>query len=97
MVDPAQNLIALRWYGKDAEAVAKAKSAFENVLAGDGAMNGDFGIEYGDGRKVLVDYWKWRKMGSRRVIYSRRTALRVLMGTKFDSTNTILSYKNVYP
>ncbi|KAF6236826.1 hypothetical protein HO173_005117 [Letharia columbiana] len=43
VVDPAQNLIALRWYGKDAEAVAKAKSAFENMLAGDVSMNGDFG------------------------------------------------------
>lgn len=43
-VDPTQKLIALRLYGEDAKAVAKAKTAFEKILAGDVAMNGDFGI-----------------------------------------------------
>ena len=43
-VDSTQKLIALRLYGEDAKAVAKAKSAFENILAGDVAMNGDLGI-----------------------------------------------------
>ena len=43
-VDPTQKLIALRLYGEDAKAVAKAKSAFEKILAGDLAMNGDFRI-----------------------------------------------------
>lgn len=43
-VDPTQKLIALRLYGEDAKAVAKAKSAFEKILAGDVAMNGDLGI-----------------------------------------------------
>lgn len=41
VVYPTQNLIALRWHGQDANAVAKAKSAFEKLLAGDFAMNGD--------------------------------------------------------
>lgn len=41
-VEPTQKLIALRLYGEDAKAVAKAKSAFEKILAGDVAMNGDF-------------------------------------------------------
>lgn len=40
-VDPTQRLIALRIYGEDAKAVAKAKSALENILAGDVAMNVD--------------------------------------------------------
>lgn len=43
-IDPMQKLIALRLYGEDAKAVAKAKSAFERILAGDVAMNGDQGI-----------------------------------------------------
>lgn len=43
-VDPTQKLIALRLYGEDAKPVAKAKSAFEEILAGDVAMNGDLGI-----------------------------------------------------
>ncbi len=43
-VDPTQKLIAIRLYGEDAKAVAKAKSAFEKILAGDVAMNGELGI-----------------------------------------------------
>ena len=39
--DPTQTLIALRLYGEDAKAVAKAKSALEKILAGDVAMNED--------------------------------------------------------
>lgn len=42
--DPTQKLIALRLYGEDAKAVAKAKGAFEKILAGDVAVNGDIGI-----------------------------------------------------
>ena len=40
-VDPTQRLIAIRLYGEDAKAVAKAKSALEKILAGDVAMNED--------------------------------------------------------
>ena len=43
-MDPTQKLIALRLYGEDANAVAKAKSAFEKILVGDMAMNGEFGV-----------------------------------------------------
>ena len=43
-VDPSQKLITLRLYGDDAKAVAKAKSAFEKILAGDVAMNGAVGM-----------------------------------------------------
>ncbi|CAD6593308.1 MAG: hypothetical protein ASARMPRED_007271 [Alectoria sarmentosa] len=43
-VDPTQKLIALRLYGEDANAVAKAKSALERILAGDVAMKGEFGL-----------------------------------------------------
>lgn len=43
-VDPTQKLIVLRLYGEDAKAVARAKSAFEKILAGDVAVNGDFGV-----------------------------------------------------
>lgn len=43
-IDPTQKLITIRLYGEDAKAVAKAKSAFERILAGDMAMNGDHGI-----------------------------------------------------
>ena len=43
-IDPTQKLITLRLYGENAKAVAKAKSAFERILAGDVAMNGDHGI-----------------------------------------------------
>lgn len=43
-VDPTQKLIAVRLYGEDAKAVAKAKSAFQKILAGDVAMNGDLRI-----------------------------------------------------
>ena len=38
-VDLTQRLIALRLYGEDAKAVAKAKGAFEKTLAEDLAMN----------------------------------------------------------
>ena len=43
-IDPTQKLITLRLHGEDAKAVAKAKSAFERILAGDMAMIGDHGI-----------------------------------------------------
>lgn len=43
-LEPTQKLIVLRLHGEDAKGVAKAKSAFEKVLAGDVAMNGDHGI-----------------------------------------------------
>ena len=43
-IEPTQKLIALRLYGEDAKAVAKAKSALETILAGDVAMNGDHRI-----------------------------------------------------
>lgn len=37
---PDQRLISVRIYGEDASSVAKAKSAFEGILAGSVAMNG---------------------------------------------------------
>lgn len=43
-MDPTQKLITLQIYGDDAKAIAKAKSAFERILAGDMAMNEDHGI-----------------------------------------------------
>ena len=43
-VDPTQKLIALRLYGEEVKAVAKAKSAFEKILAGDVALNGNSGM-----------------------------------------------------
>ncbi len=39
--DPPQKLITIRFYGEDTKAVAKAKSAFEKILAGEVAMNGE--------------------------------------------------------
>ena len=43
-VDPTQKLIALRLYGEEVKAVAKAKSALEKILAGDVALNGSSGM-----------------------------------------------------
>ena len=42
--DPTQKNIVARLYGEDIKAVAQAKKAFEKILAGDVAMNGDDGI-----------------------------------------------------
>ena len=44
LTDPTQKFIALRVYGDDAKAVAKVKHAFEKIVAGDVAMNGDLAI-----------------------------------------------------
>lgn len=43
-MEPTQKLIVLRLSGEVAKAVAKAKSTFERILAGDVAMNGNQGI-----------------------------------------------------
>ena len=43
-VDPMQKLIVLRLYGEEVKAVAKAKGAFEKILAGDVALNGNSGM-----------------------------------------------------
>lgn len=43
-LEPMQKLITLRLYGEDVKAVAKAKSAFEKIMAGDVAMNGGIGM-----------------------------------------------------
>ena len=43
-VDPTQKLIVLRLYGEEVKAVAKAKGAFEKILAGDVALNGNSGM-----------------------------------------------------